>query len=166
MRRAPAAPSPDSDAPTGPVSVDDGLMNWRYVDMKAKPLMGSELASQPGEYRLSPWRLTLVVDQRQLDKVLIAFRNTVMPLEIKQVRVNPAVTTPLIGGGAGAGGYGERRDSYGSGQSTLDLEGTVTVELRGVGYLFNAPDAKKIGGGGADAEATETTAAVDAGAVQ
>ena len=166
MRRAPAAPSPDSDAPTGPVSVDDGLMNWRYVDMKAKPLMGSELASQPGEYRLSPWRLTLVVDQRQLDKVLIAFRNTVMPLEIKQVRVNPAVTTPLIGGGAGAGGYGERRDSYGSGQSTLDMEGTVTVELRGVGYLFNAPDAKKIGGGGADAEATETTAAVDTGAVQ
>jgi hypothetical protein len=163
-RAAPAAPSMDSDtAAAGPVSVDDGLMNWRYVDSKGKPLMGSELASQPGEYRLSPWRLTVVVDQRQLDKFLIAFRNTVMPLEIKQVRVNPMVSTPLIGPAAASEvrGYTDRADSYGTGSSTLELGGTVTVELRGVAYLFNSPEAGKIGGG----ESTET-AALDAGDVQ
>ena len=105
----------------------------------------------------------MVVDQRQLDKVLIAFRNTVMPLEIKQLRVNPMVTTPTIGAASGEiRGYTDRGDRYGTGPSTLDLEGTATIELRGVGYLFNAPDPTKIGGG----EATETTAAVETGAVQ
>jgi hypothetical protein len=158
-RAAPAAPSVDGEAAAAPVSVDDGLMNWRYVDSKGKPLMGSELASQPGEYRLSPWRLTVVVDQRQLDKFLIAFRNTVMPLEIKQVRINPEVTTPLIGPSAATEmrGYSDR-GGYGSQSSTLDLEGTVTVELRGVAYLFDEPSAAKV-------ESTET-AALDAGDVQ
>jgi hypothetical protein len=155
-RAAPAAPSMDSDGvAAGPVSVDDALMNWRYVDNKCKPLMGSELASQSGEYRLSPWRLTAVVDQRQLDRLLIAFRNTVMPLEIKQVRVNPQELTPMIESGAQSG-YSARRDSYSSPSSTVDMGGTITVELRGVAYLFDSPDATKIG-----SESTES-AALDA----
>jgi hypothetical protein len=164
-RAAPAAaPSIDSDgAAAGPVSVDDALMNWRYVDNKCKPLMGSEIASQGAEYRLSPWRLTALVDQRQLDKFLIAFRNTTMPLEIKQVRVNPQEVTPMIGPAAAAQGGYDRRDS---GSSAVDMGGTVTVELRGVAYLFNAPDQGKIGAGGEADSGSTDPAGLDGGAVQ
>jgi hypothetical protein len=125
------------------------------------------------------------VDQAKWDELLVMFRNTALPLEIRQVRVNPIADASAGGGygggrggyggasdggsrdgggyGASRGGYGGSRGGYGAdggasfGFGEQPVTATVTLELRGFAYLLNPPDLEKIG-----KEGTTTAAAVSA----
>jgi hypothetical protein len=103
-----------------PVSDDPKvyLNEWRYVKGDSTPLRADEFTSSPPfyEYRLMPWRVRMTVDERQWDKLLVMFRNTELPLEIKQVRVNPSDD---VGGGMGSryAGDSSSRGGYGGGGS-------------------------------------------------
>ena len=133
------------------------LLAWRYVDDTGKPLTAAELetTTQIG-YRLMPFRMTLRVDQRQYDKLLIECRNSLLPVVVREVRINPTAT----GGMGSGGGYGgssaypgggsssmsmEMSGGY-SGGGTADLESHIkTVHLSGVLYLIQPPDPEKLG---------------------
>jgi hypothetical protein len=84
------------------------LNSWRYVQADGTPLDAADFGS---EYRLMPWRVTMTVDQAKWDELLVMFRNTDLPLEIRQVRVNPITDASGVGGyGVGRGGYGGASD--------------------------------------------------------
>ena len=136
-------------AATGEPSADDGLRSNRYVTLDGRPLSGADLQLPPSEdkkfllqYRLMPFKLRLVMDERKIDDLLVALHNAVLPIEVRQVRMNP---------GAKAGddkGEFKKFSPY----ATL-------VELRGVVYLANPPDMTLLK---TDEPAAETPA--DAGA--
>jgi hypothetical protein len=188
---------PDAAAPpeaATSTNTDDYLNDWRYVDPDSKPITKEEFPNPKiHEYRLMPWRVRVTVDQRRWDELLVMFRNTDLPLEIKQVRVNPI----LDGSGSSGMGYGGRggdtrrmpsfapsaamKIPYGLGsggrggrggysrESSMTTMGTeapsdtLILELRGVAYLINPPDLSKIGAATAGA-AADPAAATDAAA--
>jgi len=165
---------------------DDYLNDWRYVNADGKPLTKEELpTSSLPEYRLMPWRARMTVDQRRWDELMVMFRNTDLPLEIRQVRVNPILDgssgytsrggdtarMPFAPGGAsrlpaGLGrsssmGYGRSRESSMT-MGTEETGDTLMLELRGVAYLMNPPDLSKIGVAAGTAAAAPGDASADA----
>jgi hypothetical protein len=88
--------------------------NFRYVDNEYSPLTAQRIRDamrdgQPEDAFLvvakrMPVRLRLVVDQRRIHRLLAEFGNSALPVEIRQVRVNPP--TGGAGFGGGMGGYG------------------------------------------------------------
>jgi hypothetical protein len=102
-------------------SSDDDFLNWAYVDFSGKPLMAEELASAPGAamVRLTPFLLRAVVDQRKLDLLLTKLGTWPIPIEVRQVRINPDAMAPddgMSGGrgmGMGRGGMGPPRGGMG-----------------------------------------------------
>jgi hypothetical protein len=108
-----------------PLAVDPA--NFRYVDNEYKPLPATRVreAMQTGSpedaflvvAKRMPIRMRLVVDQRKIHRLLAQFGNSALPVEIRQVRVNPprGATGGYGGYGEGMGGYGEGMGGYGEG---------------------------------------------------
>ncbi|HEV3416676.1 MAG TPA: hypothetical protein VG056_07690 [Pirellulales bacterium] len=139
-----AAPTPTPDAPPTdtPAAPVDPLNNGRYVNANGKPLLAADLQSPtlPPEYRLMAFKLRLVVDESQIQKVVEEFANSVLPLEVREVRIN---VTSDVNEPAGRGGR-RKADSL----PTSGAGGVVhnaTLEIRGVAYLMNPPDRVKLG---------------------
>jgi hypothetical protein len=120
----------DSDGmmgPRSPGSMDPA--NFRYVDNEYMPLPAQRIrdAMQQGSpedaflvvAKRMPVRLRLVVDQRRLHRLLAQFGNSLLPVEIRQVRVNPPTGGAGFGGGMGMGGMG----MGGMGMGGMDMGG-------------------------------------------
>jgi hypothetical protein len=185
------------ESSAAPVSSDPAvyLNEWRYVKEDGTPMGAGEVATPPFyEFRLMPWRVTMSVDQTKWDELLVMFRNTDLPLEIRQVRINPVADTGSGGrygseggSGGGGGGYGGAPSrgggggGYGApgggrygasdgGAAMFGLGGetaapqTVTLELRGIAYLLNPPDPEKIGKSGSSSDASSFGGAASAAA--
>jgi hypothetical protein len=105
--------------------------------------------SQDQQFKRLPISLKLVMDQREITRLLTECANYPLPVEVRQLRINP--------GGAGAaqtgGGAAAARGSTAVTSSPGDAF-DVTVEIHGIIYLFNPPDPVKLG-----AEATAGAAA-------
>jgi len=86
----------------------DEQWNWAYVDFAGQPLLGSELAAAPGidMVRLMPFVLRVVMDQRELDRLLATLAESPVPIDVRQVRINPGSD-----GGQPANG-GQRGEEY------------------------------------------------------
>ena len=105
--------------------------NFRYVDNEYKPLPAQRVreAMQTGSpedaflvvAKRMPIRLRLVVDQRKIHRLLAQFGNSALPVEIRQVRVNPPTGSGggYGGGYGGAGGYGGEGMGYGGGMGQM-----------------------------------------------
>ncbi|MDZ4821183.1 MAG: hypothetical protein SGJ20_19660 [Planctomycetota bacterium] len=116
-------------------TVDQELNEWRYVDLTGKPLTKEDLATVSfQEFRLLPWRLRVTLDQRKLDDFLVEIRNSAMPLQVRQVRINPELT----------GATGLIQNPTDPSDQLMSGITLVTVELRGSAYLINPPDMSKI----------------------
>lgn len=74
--------------------------DWAYVDFAGQPLLGSELAVAPGidMVRLMPFVLRVVMDQREVDRLLATLAAWPVPIDVRQVRINPGSE-----GGTGSG---------------------------------------------------------------
>jgi hypothetical protein len=120
------------DGMTGTMSaVAADPANFRYVDNEYKPLPATRVreAMQTGSpedaflvvAKRMPIRLRLVVDQRKIHRLLAQFGNSALPVEIRQVRVNPpAGSGGGYGGGyGGSGGYGGEGMGYGGGMGQM-----------------------------------------------
>jgi hypothetical protein len=120
------------DGMTGTMSaVAADPANFRYVDNEYKPLPAQRVreAMQTGSpedaflvvAKRMPIRLRLVVDQRKIHRLLAQFGNSALPVEIRQVRVNPpAGSGGGYGGGfGGSGGYGGEGMGYGGGMGQM-----------------------------------------------
>jgi hypothetical protein len=157
-------------------STDEELLNGRYID----PASNAPSPAMPaGEYRLVPVILRLTMDERRIPNLLVACANSRLPIEVRQVSYNPGASLSSGGGGGaprsgGMGGMGGMRPAMpatpaarpSSGSSEVKTEANmydVPVEVRGVVYLFNPPDAASLGVEVAP-EAGADGAAPDAGA--
>lgn len=142
-------------------SPDDLLRNWIYVDFTGKPLMAADLATSPDAQlvHLMPFVLRAVVDERKLDALLVELAAAPMPIDVRQVRVNPGAAGPAAGGrafggsgmvgpGMGPRGQGARGDVEGlggPGAAPGSRPNDVTVELRGTVALATLPDRQVLG---------------------
>jgi len=158
----PAAEQPVAASP------DDLLREWIYVDLTGRPLNASELATAPDAQlvHLSPFVLRVVMDQRQIDRLLqeIVKQDPAaggVPIDVRQIRINPPdemAGTPT-GGGFEFGG-----ESPLAGGRGLVAEGTlggdprrpfdVVVELRGTVGLAVPPQPKVLENGAAAEDGT------------
>lgn len=155
-----------ADAQAQPLSPDDMLKQWIYVDFQGRPLTAPELETSPDArlVHLVPFVLRVVIDQRQVDRLLADLAAATVPIDVRQVRVNPsasggsgeagrggppgaAMPSGMGFGGPDAGGSQERRRPY-----------DVTLELRGTVGLATPPKPDAFG-----PTATDTAAAANAG---
>ena len=95
-------------APQGPGSTDEAFLTWIYVDADGKPLKGEEVATSPSALmtHLMPFTIRATIDQRKLDAFLIRLATLAVPIDIRQVRLNPpaaAAGMPGMGGPPGGG---------------------------------------------------------------
>ena len=126
-----------------PGSVDPA--NFRYVDNEYSPLTAQRIRDAMREGRPEdaflvvakrmPVRLRLVVDQRRIHRLLAEFGNSLLPVEIRQVRVNPP--TGGAGFGGGMGGYG----------GGMGYEGGMMGGMMGGGMMGGMMDGGTMGGG-------------------
>ena len=96
----PGGPGGPGMGPGGPgaepggkaASADAQFLDYRYVDDKGQPLPASDpeypYVKQPfAEFKMMPIRMSLVMDERRLPKLLVECGNSNMPIEVRRVRV-------------------------------------------------------------------------------
>ena len=135
------------------VSPDDALKEWIYVDFSGKPLTSAELGTLPAAkmVHLMPFVLRMTMDQRKLDGLLADLASAAVPIDVRQVRINPAQQTGGGGGMGGGFGRGELSAPSPTGDSSGMRPHDIVVELRGTVGLAPQPDKNTIGGGEAPA---------------
>jgi hypothetical protein len=157
-------PMPDptlgGEAPADPsASPDDSLRNWIYVDFAGKPLMAADLATSPDAQlvHLVPFVMRAIVDERKLDALLVDLASAPVPIDVRQVRINPGTGGAGMGGpGMGGPGMGmqppgRRGEFEGPGMpggptvTPGSRPNDVTVELRGTVALATPPDRQALG---------------------
>jgi len=97
---------PGAAAAKGPGTTDEAFLTWIYVDADGKPLKGEEVATSPSSLmtHLMPFTLRATIDQRKLDAFLLKLATSSVPIDIRQIRLNPpavAAVTPGMGMGMG-----------------------------------------------------------------
>ena len=138
------------------VDTERQLRNWIYVDFSGKPLTADELeaAADSQMVHLMPFVLRAIIDQRQIDPLLVDLAMAPIPIDVRQVRINPSNTG--LGGGAMSGMASGMMSmsapaSSGSGSAGTGVSGIagrfndVILELRGTIGLATPPDLKKVG---------------------
>lgn len=141
------------------ISADDMLKQWIYVDFSGRPLTAPELATSPDAQlvHLMPFVLRVVMDQRQIDRLLAELAESPVPIDVRQVRINPSAQGasggPGFGGSGGGpgggrppamrGGFGPTEGGGAQGERQRPFD--VTVELRGTVGLATPPNAAVLG---------------------
>lgn len=134
---AAAAAQPEPAAAEGVVpAIDEG----RYVDAEGKKLPAGQAAQQ--QFKRMPVYLRLTIDQRQIHKLLTECANSPLPLEVHQLRIGGKDNRAATDTAAKAAQGTTVQESY-----------DVPLELNGIIYLYNPPDAAKLGSPAATAGA-------------
>ncbi len=144
------------------VSPEDALRQWIYVDFTGKPLLASELATTPDAQllHLMPFTLRLTMDQRKIDRLLAELATKEIPIDVRQLRLNPVEGRHGASEGRGRGGSlrggGPRGGSQRGGgfermaDPGMGQEGgrpyDMTVELRGTVALAQPPREQVVAG--------------------
>lgn len=112
---------------------EDDYRNLIYVDFASKPLTAAELAAAPDArmVHLVPFVFKGVIDQRRLDALLVSFAASSLPIDVREVRINPGAGSGAVAGlpGPGSDGGTVRSRPY-----------DVVVELRGTVALATSPE--------------------------
>jgi len=130
--KAAGGPGPAADG--APASPDDIFRNWIYVGFDGRPLMAAEQTASLANRMIHfiPFRMRAVMDQRRLDDLLVTLAASAIPIDVRQVRVNPGASSQRPGGGG--------VDSRGVGFRPYD----VAVEIRGSIAVAALPDRKAV----------------------
>ena len=93
-------------AAKGPDTTPEAFMTWIYVDADGKPLKGEEVATSPSALmtHLMPFTIRLTIDQRKLDAFLVQLATSAVPIDIRQIRLNPPAAPAGMPGMGGMGG--------------------------------------------------------------
>lgn len=138
---APATPAGEGEA------VAKAIDENRYVDPDGKPLPSGSAALL--QFKRMPIFMRLDIDQREINKLLVECANAPLPVEVRQLRINP--------GGGGSSSGSSKKSSGGApagaaaGAETETFE--VPIELAGIIYIYNPPDVAKLGAAPAEAAA-------------
>jgi hypothetical protein len=87
--------------------------------------------SQEQQFKRLPIYMKLLMDQREITRLLTECANYPLPVEVRQLRINP---------GSGGGTQPAQGRSAAPGEAF-----DVIVEIHGIIYLFNPPDPVKLG---------------------
>ena len=116
-------------------------------------------ASKDEEYHLMPFRLVLKLDPHYLDRLLVACRNSPLPIEVQQVRMGSQVSGGGIASSGGLVGgknllsqryasssseHGDAGSAASAGLTNVQHDRTEGVDIRGVVYLLNKPRPEKL----------------------
>ena len=162
------------------------LLARRYVDPAGVPIPDAS-AGFGTEYRRLPIRMKLWMDQRWIPKILVECANAPLPVEVQRLRINPSQSGAGFdvaasgGGGYGGGGYGGEMGrgspggyggEMGRGGGGISFSAPMgnmagsnsefaEVDIQGLVYIFNQPDATALAVPGEEgaAPADETVAA-------
>jgi hypothetical protein len=95
-------------AAQGPDTTPEAFMTWIYVDADGKPLKGDEVATAPAALmtHLMPFTIRATIDQRKLDAFLVQLATSAVPIDIRQIRLNPPAAMVAMPGAGGMGGMG------------------------------------------------------------
>jgi hypothetical protein len=117
-----------------PAAADAALLTNRYLDDAGAPLADGTFGA---EFRQLPIRMELQIDQRYIPTLLLECANAPLPIEVKQVRINPHMA---MAGITTSGGSYSGASSLPSGV-TLDANDPtyVILELRGAVFIYNQP---------------------------
>ncbi len=167
------APPPPPTAHGGGVSSGASPLAGRYVDDKGKPL--ADATQQPyGEFRMMPINLKVVIEQREIPRLLAECANSAMRIDVRGVRIlvqepppldltspeaspggqapDSGTTPPSHKGVHLGGGHGNvHDDSGGGGESVYNEESAdpvyppVVVEVQGIIYIYNPPKVQTAG---------------------
>jgi hypothetical protein len=146
----------------------ESALAGRYVDDAGNPLF--EGAKHPAEFKMMPINLRLLIHQKKVTELLAECGNSNMPIVVCGVRFRPgegdviSAAGPAAAGGAasptpGAGGMTPPAAVHLSSHSAAGTgpEGSAAeplgspylpIEVRGIIYIYNPPDLKKLGTGG------------------
>jgi hypothetical protein len=119
-------------AAVDPAAVDATLLQSRSLDDTGAPLPGEGDLGK--EYRQLPIRMDLFMDQRWLPHLLIECANSPLPIEVKQVRINPEKSMTGFGGATS----GSTQMVQGAGPLPNDPN-FAQVEIKGVVFIYNEP---------------------------
>ena len=137
-------------------AVDDA---GRYVDDKGMPLAAASAA--PPEFKRMPILMQLLIDQREISRLLVDCAKSPLPIEVRQLRDTPAERSTSVIGGKPVPGRNRapklrrHQESPGAGRGS-DLAAwnadeerdknpyDILVELQGIIYIFNPPDQAKL----------------------
>lgn len=129
-----------ADAPTGDPA------DFRYVDMENQPLTGEKLRGTTGGAgteqatlavaKRIPVHMKLVIDQREINKLLVECGNSPLMVEVQQLRFNP---------GAGVTGFGPARPGGAAAGMALAAPDYRPVELFGIISMYNPVNASALG---------------------
>jgi hypothetical protein len=127
-----------------PALADAALLANRYIDNEGKPIADAS-AGLGVEYRRLPVRMQLQMDPRWISTMLVECANAPLPIEVQRLRINPEQSGANFDmASSGGRGYGGEGRSYGGEggytPSTVPTADLVTVEVRGLVYIYNAPD--------------------------
>lgn len=102
--------------------------------------------AQNEQFKRLPVYLKLVMDQREITRLLTECANYPLPVEVRQLRIMPS-------GGGGQAGGGAQGGAAPAGAGPKPGEAyDVSVEISGIIYLFNPPDPTKLGTGSAETQ--------------
>ena len=125
---------------------DEALLNWIYVDSEGMPLESTLVAESPDTkfVHYIPFCLKGRVDQRKLDLLLRSFATMSVPIDVRQVRVNPGSTDSMYGDM-----YGEDMMMGGMEPDSMSTDGVrrydFNVELRGSIAIAQKPSRTDLG---------------------
>ena len=124
------------------VTDENAYRNLIYVDFNGRPLTAAQLDTVPDAkmLHLVPFVFKGVVDQRELDALLVALGSAGLPIDVREVRINP-----------GAGGVGQPTGQPGPGGPSQARRYDVRVEVRGTVALATRPEKAAIGAAAAPA---------------
>jgi hypothetical protein len=107
---------------------EEAYRNSIYVDFNGMPLTAAQLATVPDAkmLHLVPFVFKGVIDQRELDALLVALGSAGLPIDVREVRINP--------------GAGTSSGAAGSQAQTQVRRYDVRVEVRGTVALATRPD--------------------------
>ena len=121
---------------------DEAILNWIYVDSDGKPLDSGVVAESPDTkfVHLIPFCLKGKVDQRKIDLLLRSFATMSVPIDVRQIRINPDAMSFM-------GDEGGMMDSMEPGAISEDgvRRYDMDVELRGSIALVQKPDGTVVG---------------------
>jgi hypothetical protein len=121
------------DGATGdPAAVDAALLQSRYLDDVGAPLAGDGDLGK--EYRQLPVRMDLYMDQRYLPHLLVECANSPLPIDVKQVRINPEKSMNGFGGNMGS-----TTTMIPGGGALPSDPSFAQVEIKGVVFIYNEP---------------------------
>jgi hypothetical protein len=154
--------SPDKPPPVpGEGATDEALLEGRYLDQKGQPLGAA--AKQPfAEFKQIFVYMKLVLDQRRFADLLTGLANAPLPVEVRHVTVQllPDSMLRQVTPAGNDGGAAPAAQSTGLQVGNLSVAETTpwdaTVEIGGAIYLYERPNAKKLGSGGAKSQAART----------